>query len=254
MKVDFQHVLHGHQTTILDSLEARFQAGRYNDADEKTRARDEKSGMKTLFASVLLVILQADGTFFTTDRSVEEMETKQAVVETSMGTFVIGFLPRVAPNHVGYFLKLASEGAYDGTTFHRVIKYGIIQGGDPLTKDENARARYGTGGLGVLKAEFNDESHTRGAVSAVRIPGKPDSAGSQFFICVTDQPSLDGQYTVFGRVLEGIDVVQAISETPADDKTIATERVEILSVTVRDAPSPESPMTPNQPETEAHQE
>ncbi|HEX9724671.1 MAG TPA: peptidylprolyl isomerase, partial [Vicinamibacteria bacterium] len=81
--------------------------------------------MKTLFASVLLALLQADGTFFTTDLSVEEMETKQAAVETSKGSFVIGFLPRVAPHHVGYFLKLASEGAYDGTSFHRVIKYGI---------------------------------------------------------------------------------------------------------------------------------
>ena len=201
--------------------------------------------MKTFFAAALLALPQAGGSFFTTDRSVEEMENKQAVVETSMGSFVIGFLPRVAPNHVGYFLKLASEGAYDGTSFHRVIKYGIIQGGDPLTKDETARERYGTGGLGVLEAEFNGESHTRGAVSAVRIPGKPDSAGSQFFICVTDQPSLDGQYTVFGRVLEGIDVVQAISEIPADEKTIATERVEILSVTLRDAPSSD---------TENHQE
>ena len=195
--------------------------------------------MRTLLASVLLVLLQADGTFFTTDLSVAEMENKQAVVETSMGSFVIGFLPRVAPNHVGYFLKLASEGAFDDTTFHRVIKYGIIQGGDPLTKDPAARDRYGTGGLGVLKAEFNDEQHTRGAVSAVRIPSKHDSAGSQFFVCVTDQLSLDGQYTVFGRVVEGIEVVEKISEVPADEKTIATERVEILSVTVRDEPSPD---------------
>ena len=109
---------------------------------------------------------------FTTPLSVEEAG-KQAVVETTMGNFVIEFLPDVAPNHVGYFLKLASEGAYDGTTFHRVIKYGIIQGGDPISKDPEARARYGTGGLGVLESEFNEEQHTRGAVSAVRIPGKP---------------------------------------------------------------------------------
>jgi peptidyl-prolyl cis-trans isomerase B (cyclophilin B) len=156
-----------------------------------------------------------------------------------MGSFVIEFLPQVAPNHVGYFLKLASEGAYDGTTFHRVIKYGIIQGGDPLSKDPEARDRYGTGGLGVLEAEFNEEQHTRGAVSAVRIPGKPDSAGSQFFICVTDQLPLDGQYSLFGRVVEGIEIVQKISEVPADEKTIATERVEIVSVTVRDKPAPD---------------
>ena len=190
--------------------------------------------MKLLAFGALLVLIQAQGPFFTTPLSLEEMATKQASVETTMGTFVLEFLPEVAPNHVGYFLKLASEGAYDGTSFHRVIKYGIIQGGDPLSKDPAARDRYGTGGLGVLMAEFSKEQHTRGAVSAVRIPGKPDSAGSQFFICVTDQLSLDGQFSVFGRVVEGIDVVQKISEVPADEKTIATERVEIVSVTVRD--------------------
>lgn len=194
--------------------------------------------MKTLAAGALVALIQAQGAFFTTPLSVEEAG-KQAVVETTMGNFVIEFLPDVAPNHVGYFLKLASEGAYDGTTFHRVIKYGIIQGGDPISKDPEARARYGTGGLGVLESEFNEEQHTRGAVSAVRIPGKPDSAGSQFFICVTDQLALDGQYSLFGRVVEGMDVVQTISEVPADEKTIATERVEILSVTVRDEPSPD---------------
>ena len=194
--------------------------------------------MKTLAAGALVALIQAQGAFFTTPLSVEEAG-KQAVVETTMGNFVIEFLPDVAPNHVGYFLKLASEGAYDGTTFHRVIKYGIIQGGDPISKDPEARARYGTGGLGVLESEFNEEQHTRGAVSAVRIHGKPDSAGSQFFICVTDQLALDGQYSLFGRVVEGMDVVQTISEVPADEKTIATERVEILSVTVRDEPSPD---------------
>ena len=190
--------------------------------------------MKLLAFGALLALIQAQGPFFTTPLSVEEMASKQAVVETTMGNFVIEFLPEVAPNHVGYFLKLASEGAYDGTSFHRVIKYGIIQGGDPLTKDPAARDRYGTGGLGVLAAEFSEEKHTRGAVSAVRIPGKPDSAGSQFFICVTDQLPLDGQYSVYGRVVEGIEVVQKISEVPADENTMATERVEIVSVKVRE--------------------
>ncbi len=190
--------------------------------------------MKLLAFGALLALIQAQGPFFTTPLSVEEMATKQAVVETTMGNFVIEFLPEVAPNHVGYFLKLASEGAYDGTSFHRVIKYGIIQGGDPLSKDPAARDRYGTGGLGVLASEFSEEKHTRGAVSAVRIPGKPDSAGSQFFICVTDQLPLDGQYSVYGRVVEGIEVVQKISEVPADEKTIATERVEVVSVKIRE--------------------
>lgn len=113
--------------------------------------------MKTLAAGALVALIQSPGAFFTTDLSVEEMASKQAVVETTMGSFVIEFLPQVAPHHVGYFQKLASEGAYDGTTFHRVIQYGIIQGGDPLSKDPSARERYGTGGLGVLRAEFNDQ-------------------------------------------------------------------------------------------------
>ena len=190
--------------------------------------------MKVLAFWALLTFIQATSAFFTTPLSIERMATKQAVVETTMGNFVIEFLPGVAPNHVGYFLKLASEEAYDGTSFHRVIKYGIIKGGDPLTKDPEARDRYGTGGLGVLAAEFSEEQHTRGAVSAVRIPSKPDSAGSQFFIYVTDQLSLDGQFSVFARVVEGIDVVQKISEVPADEETMATERVDIVSVKVRD--------------------
>ena len=142
----------------------------------------------------------------------EQMRGKQAVLETDRGTIVIDLLPEAAPNHVGYFMKLAGEGAYDGTTFHRAIKMGIVQGGDPLSKDPAKRAQYGTGGLGLLKREPNGEKATRGAVAAVLQPGKPDSAGSQFFLCVTDQPALDGQYTVFGRVSDGIEAVQAISE------------------------------------------
>jgi peptidyl-prolyl cis-trans isomerase B (cyclophilin B) len=138
-------------------------------------------------------------------------------------------------------MKLASEGAYDATAFHRVIKYGIIQGGDPFTRDSEARDRFGTGGLGVLKREPSDEKHTRGAVSAVQIPGQPDSAGSQFFIVVTDQPTLDGQYTVFARVNEGMRVVEKISEVPVDEKGLSIERVEIVTVTIRDRPPPEVP-------------
>src|SRR5215210_3120370 len=151
---------------------------------------------------------------FRTPLSAEEMTHKQAVVNTTVGTFVIDLRPDLAPNHVGYFIKLARAGAYDGTTFHRTIRQAIIQGGDPLSRDPAKAKLYGTGGLGVLKAEVSSEPHTRGAVSAVLIPGKPDSAGAQFFVCVTDQPALTGKYTIFGRVSEGLDVVQKISETP----------------------------------------
>lgn len=176
---------------------------------------------------------------FTTPLSQDDMRNKQAVIETSRGTIVIDLLPQSAPNHVGYFMKLAKEGAYAGTTFHRAVKLGIIQGGDPLTKDPAKRALYGTGGLGVLRAEISQEPVTAGAVAAVLQPNKPDSAGSQFFIAVTDQAALNGQFTVFGRVAAGLEVAQQISEAPTDDQGKLTDRVEIVAVTIRDAPPPE---------------
>ena len=176
--------------------------------------------------------------FFKTPLTAAEMAHKQAVVQTSAGTFVIDLDPDLAANHVGYFMKLANDGTYVGTIFHRLIKYGIIQGGDPLSKDPAKAKLYGTGGLGVLKAEMSGAKMSRGAVAAVLQPGKPDSAGSQFFVCVTDQPALDGKYTVFGHVSEGLDVVQKISETPATADGLATERVAITSMTIRDTPPP----------------
>ena len=177
--------------------------------------------------------------FFKTPLSATDMAGKQAVVDTTAGTFVIALLPEAAPNHVGYFIKLAREGAYNGTTFHRAVKYGIVQGGDPLSRDPAKRALYGTGGLGVLQAEISGEKMTRGAVAAVLQPNRPDSAGAQFFVVITDQPALDGQYTVFGRVAEGLEVVQKISEAPTDAAGKLTDRIEITSVTIRDAPPPE---------------
>ena len=176
---------------------------------------------------------------FTTPLSQAEMRNKQAVLETSRGTIVIELLPQAAPSHVGYFMKLAKEGAYAGTTFHRAVKLGIIQGGDPLTRDPAKRALYGTGGLGVLKAEISQEAMTAGTVAAVTQPNKPDSAGAQFFVAVTDQAALTGQFTVFGRVVEGLEIAQQISEAPTDDQGKLTERVEIVAVTIRDAPPPE---------------
>ncbi len=176
--------------------------------------------------------------FFHSPYSLADMQHKQAVVETTMGTFVMALMPEVAPNHVGHFIKLARDGAYNGTVFHRVIKYGIIQGGDPLSKDPAKAAQYGTGGLNELKAEPSDEKYTAGAVAAVLVPGKPDSAGAQFFICVTDQPGLDGKYTVFARVVDGIEVVQRISAVDADPQGHPAVRVEIKSVTIRDTPPP----------------
>lgn len=162
---------------------------------------------------------------------------KQAVVETTAGTFVIDLAIDAAPNQSAHFMKMAADGAYDGTIFHRVVKYGMVQGGDPLTKDPEKRAVYGTGGLNAVKAEARAPKMTRGSVAAVTIPGKPDSAGSQFFIVLADQPSLDNQYTVFGHLADGIEVLQKISEAPVDDKGLVTDRIAITRVTIRDTPA-----------------
>ena len=172
-------------------------------------------------------------------KPVAPIPAKQAVIETSMGTIVMDLRPDLAPGHVRHITKLAGEGAYNGTLFHRIVRHGIIQGGDPLTKDPAKKAQYGTGGLGVLKAEFSQEPFTRGAVAAALRPNQPDSGGAQFFICVSDQPTLVGKFTMFARVSEGMDVVQKISEAPADEKGAPIERVVIKTVTIRDTPPPE---------------
>src|SRR6185295_2728906 len=182
----------------------------------------------------LTLLLQAGAkppapAFFANPLTADEMRGKQAVLETSAGTIVLDLLADAAPNHVGHFIVRARAGAYDGTVFHRLIAMGIIQGGDPLSKDPAQAAKYGTGGLGRLRFEPNAEKHTRGAVSAVQVPGNRDSAGNQFFIVVTDQPPLDGQYTVFARVVDGINVAQKISTTPATNSVPAT-RIEIRKV------------------------
>ena len=162
---------------------------------------------------------------------------RQAVIETTAGTIVLDLLAERAPNHVTLFIKTAEAGGYDGTTFFRMIKFGIIQGGDPVTRDAAARAKYGSGGLNLLKPELSDEKQTRGAVSATQIPGKPDSAGTQFFIAVSDQPGLDGRYTIFARVSEGILVAQKISETAVDSAGLAVDRILVHKVTIREKPA-----------------
>jgi peptidyl-prolyl cis-trans isomerase B (cyclophilin B) len=176
-------------------------------------------------------------TFFANPLTLDAMQNKQAVLDTSMGTIVLDLLPEAAPNHVAHLITRAREGAYNGTIFHRVIANGIIQGGDPLSKDPALSARYGTGGMRELRFESNDEKVTRGAVAGVLAPSLPDSGGSQFFITISDQPALDGQYTVFARVVEGLNVAQKISRVEAD-ATVPKERVVIRTVTIRDRPAP----------------
>jgi cyclophilin family peptidyl-prolyl cis-trans isomerase len=155
----------------------------------------------------------------------------EVVVETEKGSFTIRLLPAVAPKHVELFLETAKAGGYDGTTFHRIIMGGIIQGGDPLTKDPTNAERFGTGGLGLLKAELSDLPFVRGTVAAVRRPSSMDSGGKQFFVCLMEQKTLQGQYTIFGEVTSGMEVVDQISLTPVDGQT-DTERVE-MKVTLK---------------------
>jgi len=161
---------------------------------------------------------------------------KQAVVETTAGTFIVDLAPESAPNQTAYFMKFAAEGGYDGTIFHRMIPRGMVQGGDPLSKDPSQRASYGAGGLNAVKGDAPAPKMTRGSVAAVTVSGKPDSAGAQFFIVLADQPALDGKYSVFGHVSDGMEVLLKISGTPVDAAGLATERVEIRRVTIRDTP------------------
>jgi peptidyl-prolyl cis-trans isomerase B (cyclophilin B) len=200
--------------------------------ETKKKPGSSRRSQSQLFLCVLAVLC---GVFLSSLSA--QAPPKQAVVETSAGTFVLDLDPSAAPNMTAHFMKLAADGAYDGTIFHRAVKYGMVQGGDPLTRDQAKRALYGTGGQNAVKAEARAPKMTRGSVAAVLVPGKPDSAGSQFFIVLADQPALDNQYTVFAHVADGIEVLQKISETPVDDKGVVIERVEIRHVTIRDTPA-----------------
>ena len=176
-------------------------------------------------------------TYFKNTLTADEIRGKQAVLETTAGRIVIDLLADAAPTHVAHFITRAREGVYDGTTFHRVIPLGIIQGGDPLSKDPAQAARYGTGGMRELRFEANPERVTRGAVAAVLAPNLPDSGGTQFFVAISDQPTLDGKYPVFGRVVEGLIVAQKISQMPAEGD-VPRDRIVIRNVTIRTAPPP----------------
>jgi peptidyl-prolyl cis-trans isomerase B (cyclophilin B) len=178
----------------------------------------------------------------------EDPSRLQAVFETSAGTFTIEFYADRAPNHVRKFIELARQGFYNGTTFHSMVPHGIVQAGDPESKNIQARAKYGTGGFNLgLQPEISPVQFKQGTVVATLLPGEPNSAGSQFFICVTDQLQFTGQFTAFAHVVEGIEVVDKISTTPVDDKQIARDRIEIKSVTVRPIPPP--PVVPFTQET-----
>jgi peptidyl-prolyl cis-trans isomerase B (cyclophilin B) len=167
-----------------------------------------------------------------------------AVIQTTAGEMVVEFWPDVAPKTVENFKKLARDGFYNGTCFHRIIKGFMIQGGDPLTKDPQQEAYWGTGDPGYkLKAEFNDRSHQRGVLSMARSQD-PDSAGCQFFICLGDARFLDRNYTAFGRVLRGDDVLGVIGETPVaargGEASKPTTRVNVdrIEIVASNSPQP----------------
>ena len=154
-----------------------------------------------------------------------------AVIETTLGNIELEFLVSKAPGHVKNFKELAAKGFYDGTTFHRVIPGFMIQGGDPNTKSDD-RSNHGMGGPGyTIKAEFNNTPHDRGILSMAR-SSDPDSAGSQFFIVVKDSHFLDNQYTAFGKVVSGMDVVDKIVDVPRDSGDNPNDRVEMISVKI----------------------
>jgi peptidyl-prolyl cis-trans isomerase B (cyclophilin B) len=160
-----------------------------------------------------------------------------AVIKTSAGEMTVEFWSDVAPKTVENFKTLAKKGFYDGTAFHRIIKGFMIQGGDPLTKDPTAESRWGTGDPGYkIKAEFNDKSHVKGVLSMAR-SANPDSAGCQFFICLDAAPHLDKKYTGFGKVTKGLDVLEAIGNTPvgpsaSGENSKPQKRIEVQSIKI----------------------
>ena len=161
-----------------------------------------------------------------TGEEIKKMADTKAVIETKFGNIELRFFPDVAPNHVNNFIDLAKKGFYDGTTFHRVIPGFMIQGGDPNSKNPN-KSTHGMGGPGyTVKAEFSNKPHKRGTLSMARA-ANPDSAGSQFFICVADTPFLDNQYTVFGEVVSGMEVADKIVSQPRDRRDNPNDRIEM---------------------------
>jgi len=198
--------------------------------------------MKMLILTIALIT----STVFATEEKKESTPVNSsnevAVIKTSEGDMVVQFWTDAAPNTVENFKKLARQGFYDGTTFHRIVKGFMIQGGDPNSKDPAKENSYGQGGPGYnVKAEFNAHSHDRGVISMARGPD-PDSAGSQFFICLAPVHRLDHQYTTFGKLIKGQDVLDKIGETEVTRNSVGepskpTKRIVIESIKIVPADS-----------------
>jgi peptidyl-prolyl cis-trans isomerase B (cyclophilin B) len=197
--------------------------------------------MKTM--SILLMIFALGVTnVISQENKPVNTSNEVAVIKTSEGEMVVQFWTDAAPNTIENFKKLARAGFYDGTIFHRIVKGFMIQGGDPNSKDPAKEESYGQGDPGYkIKAEFNHHSHNRGVISMARGPD-PDSAGSQFFICLAPVPRLDGQYTTFGKLIKGEDVLEKIGNTPVTKNNMGemskpTKRVVIESIRIAPADS-----------------
>src|SRR5881396_2854442 len=192
--------------------------------------------------SILLAVLLSSALFAAEEKKEENRpmnaSNEVTVIKTNEGEMVVQFWTDAAPNTIENFKKLARSGFYDGTIFHRIVKGFMIQGGDPNSKDPAKENRYGEGGPGYkIKAEFNDHPHERGVISMAREPN-PDSAGSQFFICLAPVHRLDHQYTTFGKLIKGEDVLEKIGDTPVGrnaqgemskpTKRVVIEKIEIV--------------------------
>jgi peptidyl-prolyl cis-trans isomerase B (cyclophilin B) len=203
--------------------------------------------MKLLFLTVALGLTLgltgAQGADEPKKEETKKVNTNEvAVLTTAEGDMVLEFWSDVAPKTVENFKKLAKEGFYDGTCFHRIIKGFMIQGGDPKTKNAALESEWGTGDPGYkIKAEFNERSHQKGVISMARSQN-PDSAGCQFFICDGNASFLDRQYTAFGKLIKGEDVLDKIAATPvagsrSGEKSKPTKRVDLKSVKIVPADS-----------------
>jgi peptidyl-prolyl cis-trans isomerase B (cyclophilin B) len=195
--------------------------------------------MKLLFCCVIASTLVGAAVAAEEKKEISTMSNSNevAVIKTNEGEMVVQFWTDAAPNTIENFKKLARQGFYDGTIFHRIVKGFMIQGGDPNSKDAAKEDAYGQGGPGYeIKAEFSNHSHDRGVLSMARGPN-PDSAGSQFFICLAPVRRLDGQYTTFGKLIKGDDVLEKIGNTSVErnaqgEMSKPTKRVVIESVKI----------------------